>query len=388
MGNYQIKNLPVTRMTPDDGHYFFGYFDKCPWDSQGKRLLAHRVDFVARQPLFGETAGLGIVEDGKFNKFAETRAWNWQQGSMMQWFSDHEIIYNDVEEDHHVARILDLTTGKSRTLCRPIYCLSNDRKKALSVNFCRLDRERPGYGYPGLADPSIEFGYPDFDGIWLMDLEKNTAELLVSLQDVVQKFPRPGMDTTANWFNHLLFSPDGENFAFIHRWRIFVPEDGGWRYYVTRMFTCDLKGNLNELPMKKHASHYTWKNSNQLIIFSQYPETERQYHIYTIPENRVEVIAKDLLPSDGHCSFSPDCSWLLTDSYIRKDETRCICLYHPETDSAYEIGSFYSDGSWLQASRCDLHPRWSPDMTRICFDSMHEGKRSVYTIDITELVKA
>jgi hypothetical protein len=381
------KYLPVQRLTPAGGHYFFGYFDKCPWNSRGEKLLSHNVDFVARQPLYGEKARLGVVENGKFEKFAETLAWNWQQGSMLQYFSDHEVIFNDVEDMQHVARILDLNTGAVRTLCRPIYCLSPDRKYALSTNFCRLERERPGYGYPGVADPGIEFGAPEDDGIWLIDIEKNEAKLLFSYLDVVTRFPKPGMAATNNWFNHLLFSPDGRNFAFIHRWRVYFPEHKTWRFYVTRMFSSDLEGNLNELPMNGHASHFTWKSERELIIFSEYPAGVRQYNIYTIPENKVEVIAENLLPNDGHCSFSPDGSWLLTDSYIREDATRCIALYHPATGNAYEVGSFFSDASWLPYARCDLHPRWSPDMTAICFDSMHEGFRGTYALDTTSLVK-
>jgi hypothetical protein len=209
----------------------------------------------------------------------------------------------------------------------------------------------------------------------------------VIVRDVVTRFPKPGMAATNNWFNHLLFSPDGRNFAFIHRWRVYFPEHKTWRFYVTRMFSSDLEGNLNELPMNGHASHFTWKSERELIIFSEYPAGLRQYNIYTIPENKVEVIAENLLPNDGHCSFSPDGSWLLTDSYIREDATRCIALYHPATGNAYEVGSFFSDASWLPYARCDLHPRWSPDMTAICFDSMHEGFRGTYALDTTSLVK-
>ena len=34
----------LVRLTPDDGmEYFFGYYDKCPWDADDRRLLALRV---------------------------------------------------------------------------------------------------------------------------------------------------------------------------------------------------------------------------------------------------------------------------------------------------------------------------------------------------------
>jgi Tol biopolymer transport system component len=35
-------------------------------------------------------------------------------------------------------------------------------------------------------------------------------------------------------------------------------------------------------------------------------------------------------------------------------------------------------------SRCDLHPRWRPDGRMLGFNSVHEGSRQVYVIDIAE----
>ena len=134
------------------------------------------VDFVARQPRFGDKAELGIIEDGKLSPVAVTDIWNWQQGCMLQWFSQDEIIYNDFENDHYVARILNLVNGRSRTLHRPIDCLSPDRRYALSLDFARLDRERPGYGYTGIWHPLLEDGWPAEDGLYLIDIEKDTSK--------------------------------------------------------------------------------------------------------------------------------------------------------------------------------------------------------------------
>ena len=32
--------------------------------------------------------------------------------------------------------------------------------------------------------------------------------------------------------------------------------------------------------------------------------------------------------------------------------------------------------------RCDLHPRWNQNGTKISFDSTHEGFRGVYLVDV------
>ena len=214
------RTVPVHAVTPDDGgQYFFGYFDKFQFNSDDTLLLGNRIDFTARQPRFGERNTVGIIDPQKctFEPLAHSLAWNWQQGSMLQWFSDNEVIYNDVEDGEYVSRILDIRNGRTRTLCRPIYCLTSDRRHALSVNFARLGRERPGYGYDGLEDPTIDYAHPDNDGIFVLDIERNKAELVISLDQMVRAYPRENMRETPSWFNHLLFNPSGTRFAFFHR---------------------------------------------------------------------------------------------------------------------------------------------------------------------------
>ena len=35
--------------------------------------------------------------------------------------------------------------------------------------------------------------------------------------------------------------------------------------------------------------------------------------------------------------------------------------------------------------RCDPHPRWNRQGTQVCFDSLHEGHRQVYVMDVSEV---
>lgn len=383
------QHLPARCVTPAEGHYFFGYFDKSPWDPAGKRLLANHVDFVARQPRFGDKAELGIIEDGKFSPVAVTDIWNWQQGCMLQWFSQDEIIYNDFENDHYVARILNLVNGRSRTLHRPIYCLSPDRRYALSLDFARLDRERPGYGYTGIWHPLLEDGWPAEDGLYLIDIEKDTSKLIVSIAETVERFPYPGMTDATNWFNHLLFSPDGRRISFFHRWRVFGPWGPRVRSQLTHMFTADIDGaNLYALNLEEMSSHYVWVDNSHIINYSNRFSAGYQYYLYTdqSPTNEVKVIARDVFPGDGHCTWSPDHRWMLTDCYPQADNCRNLYLYDMVNEKAYEIGKFYSDPAYPTPTRCDLHPRFSADGKTVCFDSIHEGHRGVYLMDVSPIV--
>ena len=366
------------RITPSDTHYFFGYFDKCPWNSRWEHPI-HRVPFAGRQPRFGEPAEIGVLHDGKFDKVAETRAWCWQQGSMLQWFDDDRLIWNDVEEDHHVARLSDGTVYQ-----RPVYVLSPDRTFALSLNFPRLDAERPGYGYPGIPDPAYEFGFPDFDGIFRLDLKTGESKLIISLQQLVDDFWDAGADDAINWVNHLTISPDGRKIAFIHRWRSYNFAGRGRRSYVTRMFTANADGTgLWKMPVHRHASHYTWFAPDKMVVYSSLSDRGNQYRIYTVGNEHPETFAMGRLPNDGHCSFSPDGKLLLTDSYPNRENIRELVLYDPKKDVRYSLGRYFSPNI-LQPTRCDLHPRWSMDGRKISFDSFHEQYRGTYVIDIPE----
>lgn len=382
-------HLPVKRLTSGPKHHFFGYFDKFPYDRQGRYLLTHEVDFTARQPEPGEKAGICLIDlhdNNKLTRVAESDAWCWQQGGMLQWLNDDDskIIYNDREDNRFVARILNLKTGNIQTLCRPVYCLSPDGGLALSLNFSRLDRERPGYGYPGGNDPNAGVPHPADEGIWLVDLKADTARLILSLDTITKRYHRESMDGEPGWFNHLLFSPDSRRFAFFHRWRTWGRN--GEKRHTTHMFTADIDGgNLHPLNLEDMSSHYTWINTTQLINFSNRVATGWQYHLFTDRSDKVEVIARDIFPGDGHCSYSPNGKWMLTDSYPQENELRRLFLYELKTGAAYEIGAFRSDCSYPLPTRCDLHPNWSRDGRKVCIDSTHEGSRQIYELDVTPL---
>lgn len=401
----QQITIPVKAVTPDDEHhYFFGYFDKFQFDPSDRLLLGNRVDFTARQPRFGEKNTVGIIdpERATFEPLAQTLAWNWQQGSMLQWFSQEEVIFNDVEDGQYVARILDIRNGKTRTLCRPVYCLTADRKYALSLNFARLGRERPGYGYDGLEDPTINYAHPEEDGVFLLDIEKNTAELVISVDQMVRAYPREVMWNTPSWFNHLLFNPSGTRFAFFHRWRLW---ENNARTHKTHMFTANRDGSdIYPLNLEDMSSHYSWLNDHEIINFSnrfkrirgnRTDEINWQYYRYWDKSERVEVVAEDTFPGDGHCMASPNATWMVTDSYPygSGDDNRRLFLYRFDTQEAFHIGSFWADPIYPIPTRCDLHSRWSHDGRRLTFDSIHEkgpdghGRRRIYLADVSSIVE-
>ena len=60
-------------------------------------------------------------------------------------------------------------------------------------------------------------------------------------------------------------------------------------------------------------------------------------------------------------------------------------VYDTRNDQVTVLGRFLAPEAFDGEIRCDLHPRWSPDDRQICFDSVHEGHRRVYLMDVSSL---
>lgn len=117
--NFKLfNNYKVAFETPDDGYsYFFGYYDKSPLNKNNTKLLAHRIAFDGSDVKDGDIAEVGYfdIETHEFNKVDETLAWNWQQGSQLQWLPPSykdEIIYNNVLNNKFISIIYNIFTKK------------------------------------------------------------------------------------------------------------------------------------------------------------------------------------------------------------------------------------------------------------------------------------
>ena len=309
----EVFNAPVKRVTEKSGYHFFGYYDKSPWDTEDQHMLALQVTFENRPPKPDDTATIGILnpeENYTFESLAVTHAWNWQQGCMLQWIpgTRRKIIYNDREDGRFISVIIDIESGDSYNLPLPIYTLSHDGRKALTLNFSRLARTRPGYGYVGAPDPYIDEEAPEEDGIYILDLRSCEAELIISIDQMARFNPRSDMDKAVHWFNHLLFNPDDERFIFLHRWS---PELG--KPWKTRLLTANLNGeDVYLLADDDMVSHFDWRDSKHILAWARKRGIGDRFFLFKDQSGDFEIIGDGILTVDGHCSYSPDRRWILT----------------------------------------------------------------------------
>lgn len=385
------SHFPIARpITSGPGHYFFGYYDKSCWDATGRWILGLRAGFMDRPPGPDDRVEVGVIdtEDGnRWTPVTETRAWNWQQGCMLQWVGGtRTIIFNDRRQDQYIARKIDLDTGSETEIDRPIYGVNRTGTHAVSLNFSRLHHQRPGYGYAGVPDRWEQVAEPDDDGIYAIDLTTGETRLILKIAGVAQLARSADFDGKMHRFNHAQFGGDPRRFAFLHRYRAPGDEVG-----TTRLMTADIDGgNLRCLSDHGMVSHYDWQQGDAILAWAARDGIGQRYFLFDDQESAPEptIIGGAVLDRDGHCSFSPDGRWVLTDTYPDETDHRTLILLEWVTGRRIDIGRFFAPPVADWQIRCDLHPRWNRDGTRICLDSLHEGPRRMYVLDVSSIVGA
>lgn len=379
-----ITAHPVTR----GQHHFFGYYEKSPWDWSQRWMLGMKSAFMDRPPTDHDTLTIGLIDtksDCAWRDVAETRAWNWQQGCMLQWLGagrSSEIIFNDRMDGQFVARILNVQNGRERVLNRPVYGVNSEGTRGVSLSFSRLQHQRPGYGYAGVPDPWRETPEPEDDGLYLLDLQTGESRLILSIAEAANFRRVPEFDGMIHRFNHAQISPDGRHLAVLHRYKTAADKGVG----CTRLLTLSMEGgDLRCLAHSDLVSHYDWKTGDSLLAWAREEGRDPGYFLYSRNGDLPELHGAEVFSSDGHCSFSPDRRWMLTDTYPDETDHRTLILYHWESGERIDIGRFYAPPTRWQI-RCDLHPRWSRDGRHVCVDSVHEGTRQMYVLDVSDVV--
>lgn len=350
-------------------------------------MLGLESTFMDRPPMAEDVLVVGIIDtanDCAWTPLAETRAWNWQQGCMLQWLDggrSREIIFNDRRDGRFVSRIRNIDTGRERVVDQPIYAVNRQGTHGVSVNFSRLAHQRPGYGYAGVPDPWQNEKIPQDDGVHAIDLATGASRMILSVAAAASLNPRAEFRSTVHRFNHAQFSPGGERFACLHRWKRPEEEVG-----TTRLLTLDLAGrDVRCLADGDLVSHYDWRADGEVLAWARQKARGDRYYLFSENGAPPRVIGEGVLTCDGHCSFSPDGQWLLTDTYPDATQHRTLILFHWATGERIDIGRFHAPPvNW--EIRCDLHPRWSPDGRKICLDSVHEGSRRMYVLDVGAVV--
>lgn len=381
----------ISRISPNDQNheYFFGYYDKSPWDFTDRYMLCMKANDTWSDVSPHEKADILIIDTKKnesnperVKKIAETKAWNVQQSCMLQWLGpdfSSRILYNDFRNGKYVSVVLTLATMEERVIPAAVYSVSADGKFALTLDFSRLYELRPGYGYYNMPERTKGIALPDTTAIWKVNLETSEVTELLRYTDFANFQPRPEMkeEGSVHKVNHIMLSPNGKRFMVLYRWFC------GQRKY-TRLITCNVDGTeMYVLSDDDMVSHCCWKNNSTILAFENKKKGGPGYYLMKDKTDKY-IHCWPQFSNDGHPSYSPDGSLIVTDSYPDRSRIASINLMdgNERKRENTTIARVFAPFKYDNDTRCDLHPRWNHAGDRICFDSVFEGHRGLYVVDI------
>lgn len=376
----------VRKVSPNDKYeYFYGYYDKSPWDKNDRYMLCIRVKQAYKSVAPKEKGEIVIIdtkENNKVIKIADTKSWNVQQGCMAQWLGpdfSEKIIYNDFRNGEYCSVIFNVKLNiEEKVINKPIYDVSRDGKFALSLDFSRLHRLRKGYGYSNLPDTTENDLCPNETCIWKININTNEVVDLLKYTDFSNFEANETMIGAEHKVNHIMISPNGKRFMVLHRWFKRGRKN-------TRLVTVNCDGSdMYNLSDDVFVSHCYWKNDEEILSFLRKEETGDHYYLMKDRTQEYKMLWPEL-NTDGHCSYSPNGNLIITDTYPNRKRLAhaFVCK---ENGEVKKIASVFAPFRYDNDVRCDLHPRWNREGNKVCIDSVHNGKRALYMIDLNQQI--
>ncbi len=387
-GTTNVKTLPQRTFVFPKAHLFFGYYDVSQFGDDENLLLAVAAPPINRTPPAGSIVRLGFFDirekTPEFHEFGRTATWCWQQGCRLQWYplgGTNSVIYNTFLEGQYRSVVQDIRSSRiNKVLPRPIYTVNHDGKWGLSLNFSRLQRLRPGYGYNALPDESAGEAAPAADGIWRFDMETGEEKLLFSIRDIAEFKTQKRFTGAQHYFNHILFNTAGNRFMFFHICQL---SDGRRKI---RLLTSNIDGaDIHLLNDSGHASHYCWQDNDHLLCYSTVAGKGEGYFLYDDRSGESQLVGAGTLNEDGHPSYLPGGQRLITDTYPDKYGEMFLLLYDFENNGLAFLHKEYMPLRFNTETRCDFHPRVSPSGKQVCIDCIVDGKRTMKVFDISSV---
>jgi hypothetical protein len=427
---------------------FFGFHDLCQFDVSERYALALQPGFEDRPPGPSDAAGILLCDLVLQTSIRvdETTAWNFPQGARQQWWPgrDDVHVYNKYSDGDLVAVARNLKGEIVSKIPGGIYAFSPDGATAYSVNFARV-HYFGGYGYAAPGLPGVFDPCPPDDGIWTCDTRTLKRTLLVSIADVAGEF---GLGRARTQFlTHVLPSPSGRQLCFLHRSWL---EDGGvytticvcgrdgsarrilgqgfyshfdwaddetiliWgrptdRLRRVRSSGWPLVGALMRLsrPIGRMVSR---RISSGLVGKSS-------YLLLNTRTGHMRRFLPEFLDEDGHpCVSRAKPGWFVTDTYPDAAGWRSLFIVDLAKRTIHDLGrlgtpalrpgpaqdylegvgvgreAIARHGAWSyfrsrSGYSCDFHPRFDRRARSVTIDSIHSGRRQVYRVDVSSLVR-
>lgn len=385
-----------------------------------------------------------------FIPIKETEAWNFPQGARQQWIRNSNLFsFNDRVGSNWGSHIVDSKINKIiQTNYFPIHCIDENNRNAFFINYSRLHRVG-GYGYVGIEDRTENDDIPLDCGIFVGNINNNKIELFKSIYEIASydesKIVQTGFP---HYVTHLSLNPSKTRLAFLHRYRIqdggettrlmTIGIDGKGLHLLSKGFLSHftwLNDNTILIWGQKNATISNLRESkifnNKIFLqaINAFKFVYRRFRSHRINRKSFLIISDSTYPSvtqidnnilseDGHPMLCPtNNNWIVNDTYPDINGYRTLMIFDLIRYNKIELGKFkmldikpnikddevevYLNGidkririkfpthQYLftrSGLHCDLHPRWSNDGKTVYFDSIHEGSRQIYSINVSGIL--
>jgi hypothetical protein len=441
--------LEIIALTSGPKHHLFGFHDLCAWNRNNDRLLALEVNAILTPPDPELAYTLGYVDDtNRFIPFGFTHAFNYPQGARQQWIAEtNHVIVNDIQDNRVISKIYDTDTCRlNDALDYPTHIVT-DEGWAFGLDYARLFR-LGAYGYAGVEDKTVGMDAPKESGIVKHNIYNKEHQLLLSVHEIAhfKMEPKAGKH---HYITHLVLSPNQKRIAFLHRYKLSdggettrlctIGVDGN-------DLRCLAVGFLSHFDWADNNHVMIWGRTGSMVekfresvFYRLIPKRPLQigkelikkilkqsagsgaspFHWLCISDEEIPVtafIGEGLIPEDGHPMFCPtNRDWFVCDNYPDHNGIRTLFLFNTLLNQRIDLGRFkmidtkpdLASSQMLLSStdpellklvglealaftrsglHCDLHPRWSPDGSKVAFDSIHEGTRQIYSCKVQNLI--
>ena len=338
-------------------HTFTGYYDVNLMSFDEKSIVFHRKK--DSQDKYVDIILYNFKRDKKYIILDKTKAWSWQLGARLQWLDNNRIFYNSTNNNNLLeSTILNTKTNKKKKIPFPIFAISRNKKKALSLNFKILEKQRKGYGYNFYQKNS------DKNEILVYDLIKNTLLKRYNLNEI-----NPKLSNKKFYFNHLSCSPNNISFlALVVR----TKPRKTILYYFKNFY------EVKKIDTIENLSHHEWITSSK-IFFYGIIENKKQFYIFDFSNMKYKRINHEYTLLDGHPN-SINKKNLIVDTYPDKYHNRHLYTYNIKKKKLIKLGEFFSSIDLIEDKKCDLHPKYSLKQNYILFDTSHNGYRQVMLV--------
>ncbi len=355
---------------------FFGFHDKSPWDPDGRFIAAHHIPTGRGR----SAAKLGIAildpltEETRI--LAETRAWNWQQGSQLQWLGGPpRLVFNDFDmKGRPLVCVVDPDGERSELLGGHVAAVSTEQGHGILVDFRSMEAVMPGYGYSANCSARVvkQSLQADHEMIEEVDLHTGTRLWTMSRSEIELAAGHRGSKRQhPAAISHCVYSPTGNKLAFFY----IVGTHGNRQLHLMVLDT--VSRELRSIDVES-PSHYCWASDDALFVTQI---TDRRSWICTrepIGSGRhSDSWTVALLHGDGHVNYCALNNSLLIDTYTDRYRIQRLFVVDVATKSWHRLFDSKIPLRFSGVRRCDFHPRWHPQGKAICFDSGHTGIRSL-----------